>query len=135
MKKNLKAILKGLLANPKRSDRAVATSCGVSQPTVTRARNRLEKEGVIQSYEIVPDLEKLGFEIIAFSMVEPTDRVKHVDSVIYAIGDGGRMLVMSVHKNFSEFDQFARGLNVKDFLLVPATQEPMKPLSFKHIPL
>lgn len=135
MRKNLKAIFRGLLANPKSSDRSVADSVGVSQPTVTRARHQLEKAGFIRRYEIVPDFEKLGFEIIAFSMVEPSDRVKHVDNVIYAIGNHKTMFVMSVHKNYSEFSQFARDLNVKDFLLVPTSQKPMKPLSFKHLPL
>ena len=40
-------LLRELLKNSKRSDRDLAKSLGVSQPTLTRMRKRLEKEGYI----------------------------------------------------------------------------------------
>ncbi|NIO38282.1 winged helix-turn-helix transcriptional regulator, partial [Candidatus Bathyarchaeota archaeon] len=45
-------LLRELLKNSKRSDRELAKILGVSQPTVTRTRNRLEKNGMIQDYTI-----------------------------------------------------------------------------------
>jgi DNA-binding Lrp family transcriptional regulator len=54
-----------LMKNSRRSDRELARTLGVSQPTVTRTRARLEKEGFIKEYTIVPDFSKLGFGIMS----------------------------------------------------------------------
>ncbi len=68
MKKELtKKLLSELLKDSKRSDRELAKVLSVSQPTVTRRRNSLVKEGTIQEFTIIPDFAKLGFEIMAFS--------------------------------------------------------------------
>ena len=53
-----------LLKNSHRSDRELAKVLRTSQPTVTRIRNKLEKEGFIQEYSIIPHFVKLGFEIL-----------------------------------------------------------------------
>jgi DNA-binding Lrp family transcriptional regulator len=55
-----------LIKNSRKSDRKLAKLVGVSQPTVTRTRTRLEKEGLIE-YSGVPNLRKIGFEIIAIT--------------------------------------------------------------------
>mgnify|MGYP006271117405 CR=1 FL=1 len=41
-------IVAELMKNSRRSDRELAKVVGVSQPTVTRTRSRLEKEGIIK---------------------------------------------------------------------------------------
>jgi DNA-binding Lrp family transcriptional regulator len=38
------------MKNSRRSDRELALVLGISQPTVTRLRTRLEKEGIIKEY-------------------------------------------------------------------------------------
>ncbi len=53
-----------IMRNSRRSDRELARVLHISQPTVTRTRTRLEKEGMIE-YSGVPNLAKLGYEIIA----------------------------------------------------------------------
>jgi DNA-binding Lrp family transcriptional regulator len=58
-----------LMKNGRRSDRELAKDIGVSQPTVTRLRSRLEKEGVIKEYTMIPDFRKLGLEIMAVTFV------------------------------------------------------------------
>jgi len=58
-----------LIRNCRKSDRELAKAIGVSQPTVSRVRTRLEREGVI-SYGAMPDLGKLGYEIIAITFAE-----------------------------------------------------------------
>jgi DNA-binding Lrp family transcriptional regulator len=63
-------IVCALMKNGKKSDRELAKDVGVSQPTVTRTRKRLEKEGVIKEYTIIPDFRKLGFEIAAVTLVK-----------------------------------------------------------------
>ncbi len=68
MRKELpQQLLRELLQNSKRSDRELAKILGVSQPTVTRTRNRLEKNGMIQDYTIIPDFREMGFEILAIN--------------------------------------------------------------------
>ena len=57
-------LISELVKNSRRSDRELAKAIGISQPTVSRMRVRLEKEGLID-YSAVPNLAKLGFEIIA----------------------------------------------------------------------
>jgi len=56
MKTKVRKFLLELLKDSKRSDREIAKVLGVSQPTITRMRNRLVQEGVIQEFTIIPDL-------------------------------------------------------------------------------
>lgn len=134
LRKNEREVLRELMANPKRSDRDVASRAGVSQPTVSRTRNRLEETGVIQSYQVMPNLEKLGFEILAFTTIEPSERVKEDKAVVYAVDGGTKMFVISVHKNYHDYSTFAHSYEVHWQFLVVTSVKPMKPLSFKDIP-
>src|SRR3972149_4973340 len=59
-------ILTELVRNSKISDRKLAKKIGVSQPTITRRRFRLEKMGLL-GYTAIPNLEEIGVEIIAFT--------------------------------------------------------------------
>jgi DNA-binding Lrp family transcriptional regulator len=56
-----------LMKNSRRSDRELAKAIGTSQPTVTRLRTRLQNEGFIAEYTMIPNYLKLGFHIAAFS--------------------------------------------------------------------
>lgn len=58
-------VLAELMKDSRKSDRELAKVVGVSQPTVTRVRNKLEKSGVIKEYTLIPDFAKLGYEIMA----------------------------------------------------------------------
>jgi DNA-binding Lrp family transcriptional regulator len=58
-----------LMKNSRRSDRELAKAIGASQPTVGRLIKKLEKEGVIKEYVIIPDFRKLGFEIVAVTFL------------------------------------------------------------------
>ncbi len=63
-------LISELMKNCKRSDREMAKSLGVSQPTVTRTLHRLEKEGYIREYTAIPDFSKLGYELMGFTFVK-----------------------------------------------------------------
>jgi len=55
-----------LMKNSRRSDRELAKATGLSQPTVSRLRMKLEKG----EYTMIPDFEKLGYEILAITFVK-----------------------------------------------------------------
>jgi DNA-binding Lrp family transcriptional regulator len=59
-----------LMKNSRRSDRELAKTIGVSQPTISRTIRKLERKGTIQEYTMIPDLVKLGYEILAFDFVK-----------------------------------------------------------------
>jgi len=113
-----------MLKNSKKSDRELAGILGVSQPTVSRTRARIEKE-YIKTYTIIPDFEKLGYQIMAFTLAkkasgnevvaEITTKSKkwvdkHPNVIFGAEGEGlGKDLVLiSFHKNYSAYGEFMR---------------------------
>ena len=70
MKPVERRLLSELLKNSRRSDRELAKVLGVSQPTVSRMIRRLEEQGIIKEYTIIPDFTKLGYEIMGFTFVK-----------------------------------------------------------------
>jgi len=106
-----------LLKNSKRSDRELAKVLGVSQPTITRTRRKLEREGIIQDYTIIPDFRKMDFEILALTFVrmrpeiligETRERAEKfaAKNVIFASsgqGLGMTGVIISLHKNYTEY--------------------------------
>ena len=151
-KKNMIKLLHEMMKNSKRSDREIAKIIGVSQPTITRMRQRLEKTGYIQDYTIIPDLEKLGFEIAAFTFLdknalgEKADKWIESNSKILfaATGDGlnGKNSVMvSLHKDYTDYSKFISdfrskwGTNMRDIdsFLVPLRGGLSKRFSFSYI--
>ncbi len=162
--KNLKSldyqILSLLLKNSKMSDRWIAKKLGVSQPTVTRRRTKLEKE-LIETYTLIPDFLKLGYQILAFTFVKLKSYpdVKHAEeivqrgkdwadkhpNVIFAAdgeGLGKDVVMMSLHKNYSLYTEFMRtyafdwGEIISDlgsFLISLGSGFKMKPLNLKYI--
>ena len=123
-------ILGALMKNAKMSDRQLAKQIGVSQPTVTRRRARLERE-VIDGYTTIPKWENLGYTILALTFVKTksllapeqpraTAYAKAVKwmhqqpNVIYAAhcrGLGWDAFMMSVHKSYEDLDTFLRKHN------------------------
>jgi len=114
-----KKVLKELLKNAKISDRSLAEKLNVSQSTVTRVRNKLEREGCIRKYTIIPDFGKLGCELIAFTFVKMNPEIQSkIDDVkkyanqwsnaIYASrGEGIGMtgVIISLHRNYTDYLQ------------------------------
>ena len=73
MKDIERRLLSELMKNCRRSDRELAKVLGVSQPTVTRAIHRLQEEGYIKEYTVIPDFSKLGYELMGFTFVKMKD--------------------------------------------------------------
>ncbi len=127
-------ILKKMMKNPKRSDREIATNAKVSQPTVSRTRNRLEEKGVIESYQIIPNLRALGFEIIAFSVI-PNGTIKEevVDDprIIWCLNTDRGILYVSIHRSFSDFQAFSQSAPIQ--VLTTTRFDQIKSLSFAKL--
>ncbi|UCD96687.1 MAG: Lrp/AsnC family transcriptional regulator [Candidatus Bathyarchaeota archaeon] len=124
-------ILAGLLRNSKESDRQLAKAIGVSQPTVTRRRARLEKEA-ISSYTLIPKWVKLGFKLLVITFTKSKEarsspeKLKETleesrewmiaqPNVIVCVGSRGMDMggfMISLHRDYSEFDQFMRDHNL-----------------------
>jgi DNA-binding Lrp family transcriptional regulator len=153
-------LLKEMLRNAKRSDREIAKDLGVSQPTVTRTRGRLEKEHIL-TYTVVPDFAKLGYEILAFTFIkikaylsaEESEKLtkrasewahQHPNIIFAADGEGlGKDIVMiSFHKDYSLYSEFMRvfAMDWRDmlgdfssFLVNVGSQCKIKPFDLKYL--
>ena len=148
-------LLYEFMKNSKRSDRELAKIVKVSQPTITRMRKNLEKSEYIREYTIVPAVEKLGFEIIALTFLSTSTRPKDVKEmqewilesqkiVFSSLGeglDGKTLLLVSVHRDFTDFSEFTRelrgilglkGASLESFLVSLKT-DMIKHFSFKNL--
>lgn len=119
------AILYELMKNSKVSDRQLAKKLGVSQPTVTRRRARLEEEA-IDGYTAIPRWERLGYQILAVTLVKAPLKAGSQDAMKETIenatqwlkkqptilfggecrGMGTTGIMVSIHKDYAALDEF-----------------------------
>jgi DNA-binding Lrp family transcriptional regulator len=153
MKKKMLNLLLELLKDSKRSDRELAKVLGVSQPTVSRTRSKLVKEGIIQEFTVIPDFVKMGYEIMAITtfqtkakgMEERTAKWAEArPNVIFAAranGMGKNGAAISVHKSFTDYSTFIADLRLEwgdalgdfDMILISLRDLIAKPLSLKYL--
>ena len=155
-------ILYELVANSKTSDRKLSRKLGVSQPTVTRRRARLEKEGLLD-YTAIPNFDKLGFEILVFSFVHYNLEIRrklgkeggtasklsatlssnpHIVFTSSGRGLGMEGVAISIHKHYSDYVKFRRQLEdewgeyidkIDDFVISLKTDNVARQFTFKHL--
>jgi DNA-binding Lrp family transcriptional regulator len=131
-----------LLKNSHRSDRELAKALRVSQPTISRTREKLEKQGMIKEYTIIPDYPQLGFEImsITFTKMKGTFSKEILDNLrkrarntiseypsALIFGDTGMgcsadYVAIAFHKNYSEYNEFMRDIKQFPSLNIDATK-------------
>lgn len=149
-------ILFALVKNSRLSDRQLAKIVGASQPTVTRRRGILEKEGLL-GYSAIPNLAKLGFEIIAVIFGKRDYRKhpetnlekarkfaeEHSNIIFGSAGTGldADRIAISIHKNYSEYAKFMQELqtewidfmDVRSFIININSKETVRPLSLESL--
>ena len=154
-------LLYELIKASRRSDRELSKALRTSQPTVTRRRTLLEKEKYVKEYTVVPDLRKMGYEIVAFTFVSFSEALSaskpqllqkarewnnNQPCVLFsADGEGIRMnsVLVSVHKDYSDFSRMISELrqdwqqtlkDIQSFIVtVNRPEQMLKPFSFKYI--
>jgi DNA-binding Lrp family transcriptional regulator len=116
-------VLSELMKNSRVSDRELAKRLGVSQPTVSRIRNKFEKEGYIKEYTYMPDFVKLGYNLMALTLIKRTEGSsreedgslfkeanKHaakagfdIVMAVRGMGCGYDAVILSFHESYSAF--------------------------------
>ena len=148
-------LISELVKNSRRSDRELAKALGVSQPTVSRMRERLEKEGLID-YSAVPNLANLGFEIIAvtfgkrdyqkhpeINLQKAKDFTERHPEIIFGASGSGLgydRISISIHKSYSDYSklvqeersEWAGMMDLNSFIISLTSKEVVQPLSLKR---
>lgn len=151
------SIICELIRNSRLSDRQLARMLGTSQPTVTRKRRMFEKERLLE-YTAVPNMKKLGFEILALSFGSWKDKThsdekkaeikaflsKHANIVFLSSGRSSNadMLCVSFHKTYSDYAEFMRELRgswaesvtpLDSFIVSLRSDSILRDLTFRHL--
>jgi DNA-binding Lrp family transcriptional regulator len=159
LKENELRLVCELIKNSRRSDRELAKSLGVSQPTVSRIRTKLEKRGIIQ-YTGTPDLKELGFEIVAITfgnlnldsnsdvnarIQRGKDFLRQQPNVLFfSTGRGlnSDRVAVTAHKNYSDYTKFVGDLKsdwadiisvTGSFLISLGSDSVLSSITFKHL--
>jgi DNA-binding Lrp family transcriptional regulator len=150
-------IIAQLVRNSKQSDRQLAKTLNVSQPTITRRRIDLERKGLLD-YTAVPNLGKLGFQILAFIFGKwdfqehPTTHVeemkdfisKHPQIVYISTGSGLNFdrMAIAFFKDYSEYSDVMQEYkaswgkyftNFSSFIVSLKSDNILRPLTFKPL--
>jgi DNA-binding Lrp family transcriptional regulator len=153
-------ILFELMRNSKISDRQLAKRIGVSQPTVTRRRARLEGE-VIEGYTAIPKWSKIGYEMLAITLIKAMgifsskeygdirkqglEWLASQPNIIMGgacEGMGMNSFIISLHKNYSDHSEFMLKLrlqmgefidDVQTILVDLKTTKRLKPFHLKYL--
>lgn len=154
-------LISELMKNSRRSDRELAQAIGVSQPTVSRTIKKLEKEEYIQEYTAIPNFAKLGYELAAltFARLEGFDMKKmgelrksaqeylekgalEVVMLARGIGTGQNIVIVSLHKDYTSYNEFRNWLNQfpfpnihvsESFLISLKDEIQYRPLTFSTL--
>jgi len=116
-------VLSELMKSARMSDRELAKRLGVSQPTVSRIRNKFETQGYIKEYTYMPDFVKLGYNLMAMIFVKRTqEHAKEDNGTLFkeadkwkgktgfdtvmamrGMGMGYDAVIISFHESYSAF--------------------------------
>ena len=130
-------LISELMQNSRRSDRELAKKLSVSQPTITRTRTRLEKEGLIKEYTLIPDFRKLGYTLASLTFVRlksklsreeiqkareitTRDFLKNAPSEIViferGMGMGFTGVIIAFHKDYASYTRLKDRTREYDFI-------------------
>ncbi|MFH1126528.1 MAG: Lrp/AsnC family transcriptional regulator [archaeon] len=118
-----------LLKDGRVPDKHIAQRIKTTQPTVTRIRQKLEREGYIKKYSILVDFKKVGITMIVVTMFKWADYsiekeqedarkeiLKMPEMLSLSRGEGMRgktNIIISAHEGFKSYEDFVRVLRKK----------------------
>lgn len=155
-------LISELMKNSRRSDRELAKVVGSSQPTVTRTRIRLEKQGYVREYSMIPDFAKLGFELMSLTFTKfkrqlikeelkkLREAAREIEKgfphpaimVMTGVGLGYDRVVITFHKNYTSYVKFLEStkrlpfldlLEMDSFLISLTGEDHYMPLSLSNL--
>jgi DNA-binding Lrp family transcriptional regulator len=161
-KKRMMALFGELLQDSSRSDRELGRVLGVSQPTVSRLKKLLVEKGFIRAFTVMPNFFELGYELMALTFVRRRARLGSAEEQQKGYEMGKRWMdeqpnvvfsafcrgmdvdafMISLHKSYSEFEQFMMKHNkklgyrlkdVKNVLVSLAEDQIVKDLDFRYL--
>ena len=95
-----------LMKNSRRSDRQLAKVLGVSQPTVSRIIKKLENEGILKEYTVIPDFAKLGLGLLVMTFIKLKRNINSED-----LGEAENLVRENLEQTaFSQMVMAERGL-------------------------
>ncbi len=118
-RENLVNLLYELTKNARRSDRELAKTLGLSQPSIGRLRKILEEEAILQ-YAAIPDLSYIGFDLMVFTLYRRKEPLQPImkgtgewlngqPNVLF-LSEGQGMdadgVAISIHKDYADFSEF-----------------------------
>ncbi len=141
-----------------RSDRVIAKNLGISNSTISRRKRKIEHEGYIKEYTLIPDLHKIGIELIIFSFAKTTEVItqKQAEEVkelsqrhpeilgILQEQDawGVNWVVISAHKSYDDYLELAKkskeefpshpSIDMSSFIFHTSTKFPT-PFSLRNL--
>ena len=154
--KKLFRLLWEYMKDSSRSDKQMAKVMGVSESTISLMKRRLVVDGLVGEFSVMPNLAKIGYEIMAFSCVKfKPEKITEIEAkakewaqknheILFTSrtqGMGMDALTISVHKNYADYDKFVK-MNRKLWgdlmaethnLLIDLKGEVTKPFSLKYL--
>ena len=151
-----------LLKDSHRSDRELARAVGVSQPTLSRTRDKLEKQRIIKEYTIIPDYLQLGLTLMSITFTKmrgPLSRellddlqkraretmIDHPSALILGntgMGCNADYVAIAFHRDYSEYSEYMRDIReflsvnideTQSFVIDLLDKNQLQPLSFYHL--
>ena len=125
-----------LMKDSFRSDRELAKAMGVSQPTVTRTRKRIKAKELIREYTVIPNFQKLGYQIFAltFATIKTTftpeeaekarktveqmakESTSNIVSIERGMGLGFTVVIESFHEDYASYSKLLEDLKRSPYL-------------------
>jgi len=111
LSKKERLVLYGLVKYPSYSDKKLSTVLGISRQTISSVRKRFKRDSII-TRRYIPNIGKLGFEVIVFAhvqltndaIVDPTALQKGLkdDNIFLSLCHGTDVVTLSAFSSFSD---------------------------------